>query len=69
MNILSGRDTNCEGNVFLAPGIKIGYLEQEPDLNDGATVGENVEAGVKVGTRQTYGLLYFVVCVGGGDYV
>mmetsp|Transcript_38442 Transcript_38442/g.114036 ORF Transcript_38442/g.114036 Transcript_38442/m.114036 type:complete len:670 (-) Transcript_38442:645-2654(-) len=47
MNILSGRDTNCEGNVFLAPGIKIGYLEQEPDLNDGATVGENVEAGVK----------------------
>ncbi|KAG1680356.1 hypothetical protein FOA52_015446 [Chlamydomonas sp. UWO 241] len=48
MNILAGRDTSCEGNVQLSPGIRIGYLEQEPELNDGATVGENVVVGVKV---------------------
>ena len=36
MKILAGVDTNCEGNVMLSPGIRIGFLEQEPELKDGA---------------------------------
>ena len=35
MKILSGIDANCEGRVSLSPGIRIGYLEQEPELKDG----------------------------------
>ena len=36
MKILSGIDANCEGRVSLSPGIRIGYLEQEPELKEGA---------------------------------
>ena len=35
MNILAGVDTKFEGKVMLAPGIRVGYLQQEPELNDG----------------------------------
>jgi hypothetical protein len=30
------QETNFEGRVNLSPGIKIGHLKQEPELNDGA---------------------------------
>jgi sulfate-transporting ATPase len=37
MRILAGADTQlAEGRVSLSPGIRIGYLEQEPELKDGA---------------------------------
>lgn len=39
-------DENCEGRVVRAPGIRVGYLEQEPALDDGATVAENIEPAV-----------------------
>ena len=45
--ILAGRDTEYTGETTLAPGYKIGYLEQEPYLEPGKTVREIVEEGVK----------------------
>jgi ATPase subunit of ABC transporter with duplicated ATPase domains len=38
MKILAGADKSFEGRVQLTPGIRIGHLEQEPELTDGATV-------------------------------
>ncbi|KAI8464117.1 MAG: ABC family transporter [Monoraphidium minutum] len=46
MKILAGVDENCEGRVVRSPGIRVGYLEQEPALEDGATVAENIEPAV-----------------------
>ena len=46
MRILAGQDTAFDGDIYLDDGIKIGYLEQEPELDAGETVGENVDAGV-----------------------
>lgn len=38
MRVVSlSQDTNCEGRIQLSPGIKIGHLKQEPELNDGAS--------------------------------
>lgn len=46
MNILAAKDTPSGGDMTLDKGIKIGYLEQEPELNNGDTVIENIEPGV-----------------------
>lgn len=46
MRLLAGKDTPTSGDVTLVPGITIGHLEQEPLLDDGATVLENIEPGV-----------------------
>jgi sulfate-transporting ATPase len=45
LRIMAGVDDNYEGEVIRMPGIKVGYLEQEPGLPKGATVREAVEAG------------------------
>lgn len=47
MKILAGVDTNFEGRVQLTPGIRVGFLEQEPELKDGATVGDNIAPAVQ----------------------
>lgn len=47
MRILAGVDTNFDGRINLAPGIRVGYLAQEPELNDGATVAENIAVAVR----------------------
>ena len=44
--ILAGVDTDYTGETSLAPGYKIGYLEQEPYLEPGKTVRQIVEEGV-----------------------
>lgn len=46
LRVLAGVDTNFEGRLVLAPGIKIGYLEQEPELKDGDTVASNIQPAV-----------------------
>jgi energy-dependent translational throttle protein EttA len=46
MKILAGKDKAFDGDIYLDEGIKIGYLSQEPELDAGETVGENVDAGV-----------------------
>src|SRR5437867_13123169 len=44
LKIMAGVDDNYDGEVIRMPGIKVGYLEQEPKLADGATVRETVDA-------------------------
>ena len=43
LKIMAGVDDNYEGEVIRMPGIKVGYLEQEPALEKGKTVREVVE--------------------------
>lgn len=45
LKILAGVDKNFEGKTVLAPGMKIGYLEQEPLQGETRTVREVVEEG------------------------
>ncbi len=47
LRILSGVDQNFDGHTTLAPGFTIGYLEQEPTLDDSKTVKEVVEEGMQ----------------------
>ncbi len=47
LRIMAGRDAEIDGEARPQPGIKIGFLEQEPDLNPEHTVREVVEEGVK----------------------
>jgi ATP-binding cassette ChvD family protein len=46
LRIMAGVDTDFIGEARPQPGIKIGYLEQEPRLNPEHTVREAVEEGV-----------------------
>ncbi|USQ14709.1 energy-dependent translational throttle protein EttA [Legionella lytica] len=46
LRIMAGVDTQFEGEARPQPGIKIGYLEQEPQLDLDKTVREVVEEGV-----------------------
>jgi sulfate-transporting ATPase len=43
LRIMAGADDSYDGEVIRMPGIKVGYLEQEPRLPTGATVREAVE--------------------------
>ena len=47
LRIMAGLDGEFEGNADLSPGYTIGYMEQEPQLEDGKTVREIVEQGVQ----------------------
>lgn len=47
LRIMAGVDQHYEGEARPQPGIKIGYLEQEPKLNLEKTVREVVEEGVQ----------------------
>ncbi|QKJ03069.1 energy-dependent translational throttle protein EttA [Yersinia mollaretii] len=46
LRIMAGIDTDIEGEARPQPGIKIGYLPQEPKLNLEQTVRESVEEAV-----------------------
>ena len=47
LRILAGRDKEINGEIVLSTGYTIGFLEQEPHLDDSKTVREIVEEGVK----------------------
>ena len=47
LKILAGVDQQFEGKTVLAPGYTIGYLEQDPLVNEQRTVREIVEEGVQ----------------------
>ncbi len=47
LKIMAGVDKEYYGEVFLAPGTKVGYVPQEPKLDPALTVMGNVEQGVK----------------------
>jgi len=46
LKIIAGQDKNYQGDVVFAPGYTVGYLEQEPILDDTKTVIEIVREGV-----------------------
>ena len=47
MKIIAGLEKSYVGEVVWAPGYTVGYLEQEPHLDDNKTVREVVEEGVQ----------------------
>src|SRR5688572_180886 len=46
LRIMAGVDKDFNGEARAAPGIKIGYLEQEPKLDPAKTVREEVESAL-----------------------
>jgi ATP-binding cassette ChvD family protein len=46
MRIMAGQDTEFEGTARLGKGFTVGYLEQEPPLDETKTVFENVQIAV-----------------------
>ncbi|MDY6371097.1 MAG: energy-dependent translational throttle protein EttA [Bacteroidales bacterium] len=46
MKIIAGVDKDYQGEVVFAPGYSVGYLEQEPRLDDAKTVKEVVQEAV-----------------------
>lgn len=47
LKIIAGVDTNYRGDVVFADGYSVGYLEQDPQLDDSKTVIEIVKEGVQ----------------------
>ena len=47
MKIIAGLDNDYQGNVVWSPGYSVGYLPQDPYLQDGKTVMECVKEGVQ----------------------
>ncbi|WP_461532838.1 energy-dependent translational throttle protein EttA [Sinomicrobium sp.] len=46
LKIIAGVEKNYQGDVVFAPGYSVGYLEQEPQLDESKTVLEIVKEGV-----------------------
>ena len=46
LRIMAGIDTEFNGEAWVAEGARVGYLEQEPQLDPAKTVRENVMEGV-----------------------
>ena len=47
LKIIAGVDKSFNGEVVFSPGYRVGYLEQEPQLDDSKTVKEIVQEGVQ----------------------
>ena len=47
MKIIAGLDNDYQGEVVFSPGYSVGYLAQEPHLDDAKTVREVVQEGVQ----------------------
>ena len=47
MKIIAGLDQQYQGQVVFAPGYSVGYLPQEPHLDDQKTVIDVVKEGVQ----------------------
>ena len=47
MKIIAGLDQSYQGQVVFAPGYSVGYLPQDPQLNDSKTVIDVVKEGVQ----------------------
>jgi ATP-binding cassette ChvD family protein len=47
LRIMAGMDREYTGEAFLGEGFTVGYLSQEPPLNETMTVRENIEEGLR----------------------
>ncbi len=48
LRIMAGQDADFIGDLYRAPNMRVGYLEQEPRLDPERTVAETVDEGVAV---------------------
>lgn len=46
LKIMAGRDTEFQGEAWSAEGARVGYLEQEPQLDESKTVFQNIMEGM-----------------------
>ncbi len=46
LRIMAGLDDEVHGEAFLGEGFTVGYLPQEPELDETKTVRENIEEAV-----------------------
>src|SRR5690554_6835086 len=47
LRIIAGKDKNYQGDVSFQPNFSVGFLEQEPELDESKTVIEIVKEGVQ----------------------
>ncbi|MEM9022558.1 MAG: energy-dependent translational throttle protein EttA, partial [Bacteroidota bacterium] len=47
LRIIAGKEASYDGNIAFSPGYSVGYLEQEPELDDSKTVMEIVREGMQ----------------------
>src|SRR3954464_12193487 len=47
LRILAGTDKNYDGKITMAAGYTVGFLEQEPRLDESLTVRQVVEQGLQ----------------------
>ncbi|MFT7114754.1 MAG: sulfate-transporting ATPase, partial [Candidatus Azotimanducaceae bacterium] len=47
LNIIAGKEKSFQGEVHFSPGYSVGYLEQEPQLDESKTVIEVVKEGAQ----------------------
>ena len=45
LKVMAGDDTEINGEAMLSPGYRVGFLRQEPELDEDKTVKENVMEG------------------------
>ena len=70
LKIMAGLDDSYEGEVVRMPGIKVGYLEQEPRLPQEMTVREAVEesAGETAAAKKRLDEIYAAYAEPGADF-
>ena len=49
MKVMAGLVEADTGSVIAAPGVTVGYMDQDPDLSDYATLGDFARSGVGLG--------------------
>lgn len=47
LRIIAGEDEEYEGEIKFSSNIRVGYLSQEPDLDEDLTVEENILEGIE----------------------
>ncbi|WP_306524422.1 energy-dependent translational throttle protein EttA [Dokdonella sp.] len=70
LRIMAGVDTDFQGEARPQPGIKVGYLAQEPQLDPDKTVRESVEEGVSdvLDAQQKLDAIYAAYAEEGADF-
>ncbi len=70
LRIMAGVDTDYQGEARANPGTKVGYLEQEPNLDPTKTVREVVEEGVAeiINAQQRLDEVYAAYAEEGADF-
>ena len=70
MKIMAGRDTEFTGEAWAGTNVTVGYLEQEPHLDETKTVMGNVREGVKpvADMMERFNQISALMCEEGADF-